>query len=358
MKQVYIKKSELFFIVFFLLMLVIAILSSFALPARFYVDTELIVYDIYHEIGWVGSYPVAISFYKYTGLRYLPFPIIALIQYPLMMYTLYKVGIPDDFHLLKTKNIIVYFCLFMIAVFMSMPSKEFMTFMYLAMIPKIIASEKFSKKRKIIYSSLVFISLGSFFRIYFLLIPVIAFGMYLLTYIKLKNKAVKVIFYGVIISIFMSLTYEMVKGEYLSASRNEVNGIRKVGADGTHTMINPPLEATTWYGEIVGDIYGFFAVNVPVEALKYVFSPQILAFVIWQFFFFYILLVRLSRSLDNREENFLLIWLLLFIFSYFIIQGLFEPDLGSAIRHKMGIFPVIYIALYYEHFRIKSRQNI
>jgi hypothetical protein len=28
------------------------------------------------------------------------------------------------------------------------------------------------------------------------------------------------------------------------------------------------------------------------------------------------------------------------LFSYFIVQGVFEPDLGTAIRHKIGVFSI------------------
>jgi hypothetical protein len=43
---------------------------------------------------------------------------------------------------------------------------------------------------------------------------------------------------------------------------------------------------------------------------------------------------------------------------FFIVQGIFEPDLGTSIRHKIGLFPLIYFALYYEDFRKDIRQSI
>jgi cell division protein FtsW (lipid II flippase) len=80
-------------------------------------------------------------------------------------------------------------------------------------------------------------------------------------------------------------------------------------------------------------------------------SPQIISFIIWQLLLFYILLVRLARCLKEKKNNKDELWILLILFSYFIVQGLFEPDLGSAVRHKIGVFPIIYYALYYDYFR-------
>ena len=124
-------------------------------------------------------------------------------------------------------------------------------------------------------------------------------------------------------------------------------------------MIVSPIETDTWYGETIGVVNGFIAVNIPVvEGLKHILSPQIIAFIVWQLFLFYILLKRFSWCISDRDNNQMQLWAILIIFSYFIIQGLFEPDLGSAIRHKMGFFPLIYFALYYEHFRKELRKNI
>ena len=55
---------------------------------------------------------------------------------------------------------------------------------------------------------------------------------------------------------------------------------------------------------------------------------------------------------EGRNENYEL-WLFYMLFSYFVVQGVFEPDLGSAVRHKIGILPLIYYLLYYEDFRKK-----
>lgn len=350
-----IKKSTMAFLLVTSANLVVALLSFFVLPPRFFYDAAIIAYDKYNEIGYFGSYPLSILFYKIIGLRYLPFPIIALIQFPVLMYILYKIGIPDNFEKVNIKNILVYLGFFMIAVFISMPSKEFITFLCMTPIVFICMHKQFSLAKKMFLSVLLLTIFGVVYRPYFVLIPIIALGMYLVSFINFKNKAVSTIFYGLLIVFFLSLSYGVVKGKYFSEISRETVNSSRIGAVDANSMIVSPVKADTWYGEIISIFYGFFTVNLPLNGLKHIFSPQIIVFVIWQLLLFYILLVRFSKCIKDRKKNPNELFILIILFSFFILQGVFEPDLGSAIRHKIGIFPLIYFALYYEHFRKELR---
>jgi hypothetical protein len=346
-------KNKAVYLLLFVFNLFVALVACYVLPKKFFYDAILIAFDKGNEIGFWGSYPLTILFYKITYLRYLPFPVIALIQYPILIYVLYKIDIPNNFHLITIKNLLVYLGFFMIALFMSMPSKEFITYLYISIIVFIFKSKGFSFKSSIIYSMLLLLLFGAFYRPYFLLIPIIVVGMYAISFVKFKNKTLTTLFYGICIAFFLSLSYGILKGQYLSESSREVVNLERLNSQDANSIIVSPIKPDTWYGEAVGIIYGFFTVNVPINGLKHLLSPQILAFVIWQLLLFYILLVRLARCLKKpKKENYEL-WLLLILFSYFIVQGVFEPDLGTAIRHKIGVFPLIYFALYYDNFREK-----
>jgi hypothetical protein len=346
-----IKKSTAAFLVISMANLVVAFLTFFILPPKFFYDSAIIIYDNYNEIGFLGSYPLTILFYKITGLRYLPFPVISLIQFPILMFVLYKIGIPENFEKVNIKNILVYLGIFMIAIFISMPSKEFITFLFVAPVVFICCNNRFSFRKTLITIILMLFVFGALYRPYFALIPIIAGAMYLVSFINFKNKTITVIFYGLLVAVFLSLSYGIIKGEYFSEMSREVVNKMRMGSEDAHSMIIPPVKPDTWYGEAISVFYGFFTVNIPVNGLKHIFSPQIIVFIIWQLLLFYILLVRFSKCLKERKkyQNELLI--LFIIFSFFIVQGVFEPDLGSAVRHKIGIFPLIYFALYYEHFR-------
>jgi len=348
-----IKKSTAAFLLIAMANLVVAFAAFFVLPPRFFYDTAIIVYDKGHEIGVIGSYPVSILLYKISGFRYLPFPVIALIQFPVLMYVLYKIGIPDNFEKLNIKNILVYIGILMIAIFISMPSKEFITFLYVTPIVFMCINDEVSVKKTILYTTLMLLFFGIIFRPYFAMIPIIGGGMYLLSLISFKNKTITTIFYGLLIAFFLSFSHGVIKGKYLSEISRELVNNDRLGSSDANSMIVSPVKTDTWYGEMVSVFYGFFTVNIPLNGLKHLFSPQIISFIIWQLLLFYILLVRFSKCLKDRKRYSKELMVLLILFSFFIVQGVFEPDLGTAVRHKIGIFPLIYFALYYESFRKK-----
>jgi hypothetical protein len=345
-----IKINKLWFFALFGVNLLISALAFSFLPERYFNDTEIIIFDKYHEIGWVGSYPFTMMFYSLTKLKYLPFFLIALIQFPICVFLLYKIGVPSNFHKITVKNLLVYISFFLMAIFLSMPSKEFINFMYISLIPFIFLKINWTTLKKVIVTMLFLIFFGAFYRTYYVLIPIITIGMYYVTKVNFKNKATTSIFYGIIIIIFLSIAHGIVKGKHMSESNREALNTERTKDN--NSAIVSPLSTSTWYGETVGIIYGFFEINIPIiEGFKHILSPQIISFIIWQLLLFYILLVRLARCLKEKKNNKDELWILLILFSYFIIQGLFEPDLGSAVRHKIGVFPLIYYVLYYDHFR-------
>ena len=348
-----IEKSKAAFLLIATANLAVAAAAFFILPPKFFYDAAIIAFDKGNEIGYVGSYPVSILLYKISGLRYLPFPVIALIQVPILMYVLYKIGIPDHFEKLNVKNILVYMAFLMIAIFVSMPSKEFITFLYLSPIVFMCLNEQISLKRTIIYTVLLLLVFGVFFRPYYLLIPVIGGGMYLVSLVSFKSKTITTLFYGLLIAVFLSFSHGILKGKYLSEISREVVNNERIGSADANSIIISPVQTDTWYGETIGIFYGFFTVNIPINGLKHLLSPQIIIFIIWQLLLFYILLVRFAKCLADRKRYSKELLILLIIFSFFIVQGVFEPDLGTAVRHKMGVFPLIYFALYYESFRKK-----
>jgi hypothetical protein len=348
-----IKRSSFAFLLIVAVNLFVAVFSFYILPKKFFYDATIIALDKGNEIGFIGSYPLTILFYKITGLRYLPYPIIGLIQFPILMFILHKIGIPNCFEKLNIKNGIVYLGIFMTAIFMSMPSKEFITYLFVSLIVFLFLKEKNSFRIVLLTVFFLLAVFGIFYRPYFFLIPIIAVVMYGAILINFKNKTVVAIFYGLLTAIFLSLIYGIVEGQYFSQVSREVVNIGRIGSADANSSILPPIKPDTWYGETVGIFYGFFSVNIPINGLKHIFSPQILVFVIWQLLLFYILLVRLSRCIKSRTEHKNELWALLILFSFFIVQGVFEPDLGSAVRHKIGVFPLIYYALYYDHFRKK-----
>lgn len=352
--KVVLNKNEYFFLQLSLLCVLAGIFCSFLLPSKFYNDAEIIVNDPYNQIGFFGGYEFSILFYHFTLLNNLPYFLVAIIQIPILFYILYKIGVPSNFTYLSVKNILVYISFFLIGLFICIPSKEFINFSYLAIIVFLFKNKKYSLKKSVLFAFLLFILISIFFRPYYVFIPIFSTAMYLCTYIKSKNKTLNMLIFGSFIAVFLSLAHGFVKGEYISESTREMHNFDRLGSEEAQSMIQSPIATDTWYGETFGIIYGYISVNIPITGFKHFLKPQVIAFIIWQLLLFFILFKRFKDTVTYRKTLNYELWMFLFIFSYFIVQGLFEPDLGSAIRHKIGIFPFIYFALYYDKF-IKSK---
>jgi hypothetical protein len=329
-------------------------LSLYFLPEHFFHDALLIVGDPYGEIGWKGSYPLSMTFYKLTGLRNLNFSIVALIQLPIILFTLYKLGIPESFGKPYLRNTVMFIGILMLAFFISYPSKEFINILYLYLISVVLVSKR-TLFFKILVSSLLLVVFAAFFRPYYLIIPLIAISLYIFSFIKFQNKVVSILFSSIIVACFISLSYGALKGEFMSeGSRQKHNKYRlSIGEENADTMILSPVDSSTAIGETFGIFYGFFTVNLPFNGIKFFYKPQLIAFLIWQFSLSVLLLVYYKRVLKNKtlsHEQ----WIFHLVFAYFIAQGIFEPDLGSAIRHKIGILPWIWLAVYYDKGLIKK----
>jgi len=348
-----IKKSEVYFICIAGFTIVSAMVLTFYLPDRFLSDASIIINDPNNVKGLLGSYPITIYFYDFFWLNKLPFWIIALIQITIIFYFFYKLGVPENFHKIKVSNIIIWFSLIIISVYISVPSKEFLNILFVFLLVKIIRGNKSSYKR-IILLSLMLIVFGLLYRPYYALIPALAFVSFFGTKIKSKLKIVNSIFFSLLFVVFLSLSYGAVKGEFLSESTREALNLKRSQKEDANTMIISPVNTSSAFGESVGILYGYFSVNLPAEGLKFYKDPQVILFVFWQFFLFIILFRRFGFYVKYQKGNFNLIkWTFHILFSYFIVQGLFEPDLGSSVRHKIGILPLIYYAIFIKRLHDK-----
>ena len=347
----YLSRSQAAFLIIAILTVVLGVLAIYYLPERFFYDGETIINDYDNEKGFIGSYPVTMSFYEYTGLGNLPVPLVALIQLTILLWVIYKIGLPDKFARLNLRNILAYSMILMMAFYISMPSKEFLTFLFIALIVRIFQKRDLSITAGIGLVFLMLILFGIWYRPYYVILPLLTLMIYFASQIKIKQQVWAACITGFVVMIFISISYGFLKGEFISESTRESLNAERLGELATNSVINSPVKPDTWYGESFSILYGFISVNLPVNGLRHLLKPQILIFVVWQLILSIYLLVLFKNALKNRLKNSYEIWAFSLVFSYFILQGVFEPDLGSAVKHKIGILPLLYFTLYYDYFR-------
>lgn len=345
--------NKLQFYLLFALSLILGVIFPYILPKRFFLDAGLIVLDPGNEKGWIGSYPISMMFYHVTKLGKLPFSVVALIQLPILYLILRFIGIPERFQIFTIKNILVYLSFLMMAVFIGQPSKEFFTFIFIGIIVLLFQRKELSLGICLLISFMMFFIFGAIFRPYFAFIPIISFGIFLITRIRFKNRWLLGISTGIAVIVLLSFSYSLVKGQFFSGMSREAINLERMNQDNADTMIISPIPPTNIFGEAFATVYGFISVNFPINALKFYYKPQVIAFVFWQLLLTWIVIVRfgyLLKDFGKRKKEF---WLMLFFLAYLMIQAIFEPDLGSAVRHKIGLLPLIYFLLYYDEFKRK-----
>ncbi len=290
----------------------------------------------------------------------IPFGLVALIQLPIIFYAIKRLGIPKIFGKPLLRNVAVWLSLFIFAVYLSIPSKEFINFLYVCGICYVLIAP-IRLWQKIVISTLLFMFFGTWFRQYYILVPILAFGLFVIGYIRIriKNKVLFNLIGGLLIACFLSLSYGFVKGEFMTQSfRERINKVR-VGRDDSQTIITSPVPIDNIAGESISIFYGFFTVNFPVNSLKFFYKPQVMAFLFWQLLLFSFLMYFYNKCLKRKDVYKHEQWVFHLIFAYLIIQGVFEPDLGSAVKHKLGVFPLIYLAMYYDQGLLKyPKKNV
>ena len=343
-------KNQILFITIAFISVVLGVFAHQFLPDKYYYDAILIATDPYNQKGYINSYPVAMMFYDTFFLNKLPYPILAIFQLSIIFYCFYRLSIPKNFTKLYLSNILIWSALIALSIYISMPSKEFINILFIFLIAFILKSKKLKQKTKITAILVLFGLFGLWYRIYFVMIPVLAVTSFLVFRLKISKKIITSIFISLLAAIFMSISYDAVSGEYMSEStREELNEKRK-GRQDSQTLIVSPIRTNNPVGEAVGIIYGYVTVNLPFESIiKFYYKPQVILFSIWQILLFCVLIIKFNKAREASNSAFdERLWLFHIVFSYFVIQGVFEPDLGSSIRHKFGVLPIIYQAIFYK----------
>ena len=351
------RKNILFFSAWVMAFL-IAITSFMFLPEKFFYDSNEILKTSYSMGNWLkGSYPFTSNFYHIIGLSYLPFSLIGFFQIALLFVLTIFIVIPKKFTLLHLEHIIVAFSILLLGVFLGQPSKEFIAFLIMYLVLIIIQKHEYSLQYRCVLSSVLLIVIAVLFRPYYVLLPFLVLGMYLTLLITKKQKIFWVIFSGIAMLIVVSLIVYSLKYEYLTELyREQVNDPRR-GEEYANSIISSPLRPNTFLNEIFSIFYGIISVNIPIEGLRHITKPQIIIFVLWQLFFISLFFKMLIKSIESYSQNKEKVLILFFLLSFFIVQGVFEPDLGSAIRHKIGVFPFIYYIFIYEKFDFRRPNN-
>ena len=180
-------------------------------------------------------------------------------------------------------------------------------------------------------------------RAYWLLCLLVWAG---LEFFKNRLSPVKMIF-GVFATYFiLSITFIAVLGFTVSSIRLNTNDGRILGEEGARTLIVPFLSSENFIVQTFDLFLTFFRLAFPIELL--VLSPgisQLVVVIIMPITFFWMAKFLISRPSNGDGDKFFndAKSMISIPFCFLIIQGLFEPDYGSFIRHFSMLAPLLFV---------------
>ena len=183
-------KNQILFITIAFISVVLGVFAHQFLPDKYYYDAILIATDPYNQKGFINSYPVAMMFYDTFFLNKLPYPILAIFQLSIIFYCFYRLSIPKKFTKLYLSNILIWSALIALSIYISMPSKEFINILFIFLLAFILKSKKLKQKTKITAILVLFGLFGLWYRIYFVMIPVLAVTSFLVFRLKISKKII------------------------------------------------------------------------------------------------------------------------------------------------------------------------
>lgn len=205
------------------------------------------------------------------------------------------------------------------------PQKDFFVGIVVALI--IFAFRKYSSHPKIsaiFFISIVYLVYGIFMREYFLLILSV---FVLMVFLRKKTELWFYLFIVISIVIISLLSQESLVR--LQGSRDYANFYRGVDESQRTAFGNIYPQIGSMWQFVINYLYAFFRLNFSVF---YDFSIQSIVLQVYVSAYFFLIVWGLYSRLGDQLSNLLLLFL-----SHVIVLPLFEPDLGSYLRHISSV---------------------
>lgn len=108
----------------------------------------------------------------------------------------------------------------------------------------------------------------------------------------------------------------------------------------TNTWIKYKFYDHEFWGFVANRIMEFIRLNVPIELLKI--SPKYLPHVLFQLMITWCMFKAFKKRKEIEKITYVSA---VVVYAFTVAQSFFEPDFGSYFRHKVAIFPFIYMLI-------------
>lgn len=303
-------------------------LNRFLAPAKFHADSLTIREGMFNPFSVKGSYRNSANFFSSVGLSYSTSPVILTIicwlVFLFILFTILRINKSVNFSLVQM-FLIIFFTL-MYGFYFIDYSKDIITLIFLS-----IAINLPPIHHNILINILMAIILyGYFFRYYWIIIGIISLITLIIKHINFDRDIVY-IFMAIILFIII---YNFIKNGQITNLRLQEN-LKRIDDPNARSMIYNLIGNHSIYDDIINYMYVLFSLFLPLQGFS---SLNMIIYYLW--------IITLSLFCIKYSDRINL--RILFVLIIFInIQALFEPDFGSVFRHQLSLFPLLYVALFY-----------
>jgi hypothetical protein len=196
---------------------------------------------------------------------------------------------------------------------------------------------------------------GVFFRSYWIIIAGFWIVLVWLSY-RPWNFYVKLTFLLVVMLLVSVIFFESF-GYHITEVRDRVNEYRLNSVDAT-TMIRNYFPSITVFHDLLNWLIAWFFILIPLPALL-LFELQYTVF--FAMILFSLLIAYRAGNVLEKYKRFLLPseerrirGSITFMIAFTLVQGIFEPDYGSVLKHLTNLLPVLAYVLAYGLHTVRS----
>jgi len=373
--DIHVKRSSLFFFFLYLEGLLGLFAGQQVLPDKYFNDSRTIWRFMFSDqsLGFFDSYANTARFFNVIGLRFVDSPLFqGLICYTIAFFCLHSI-----YKLVKvpvSKGIFVFLLIWNVpfVIYMGQLSKDLIVVMILALQLHLIHR----KRKGHVFSVIVLTALYAlFFRHYWIIILYISAIFFLMitkdfNLLGIKFQRTRILFGKYFMKLSRPIKYSLLifgiivlqfaaylNSIYLTDARTRVN-LARLGDPEAVTLINNLLPNQSVFTDLVNWISGWLRLLIPVEVMRHG-GLQHVAFSILHIVTIsaFLLMVRFLKKSGqgNRAVDWSIAWLISFSF----VQGIFEPDFGSYLKHETALLPMfLYLMLSYRGMRLERFRRI
>ena len=338
--------EAIFYLIFGLI--VVSVGVNF-LPEKYYADSnniqlrasDLTDARVVDESLEDSSFDIVAKLYAVIGLtEKTPLIVLALIcafgAWLFLCWSVGNEGTPKSmaWAFLSLPWLIVYF------VYMGQLSKEH--FALLAACSVLLASDKV---RITYFVPIIAISLYAFaFRRYWFFVLGVWLSILIIRSLRINRYAKTVLFFAVILSTLFGFHY--IAGYPISDARITVN-LDREGTLDAQTLLSNLFYSSSVFADFGNIVWGFTNLLFPFYVII-LFKAQYILMGVFQMIFV-VLMLRFWVLLERHSQRYPVKVLLAFYLwiAFIFVQGSFEPDFGSFLKHQAAFVPILILLIGY-----------